>query len=108
MRECLTFYIDGCWVDPVDLRVLDVGNPATETVCGRIAVGESAAVDHAVQVARRAFPVWSQTTREERLDPVQAVPAQYQRSSRDREWGEFGFHGYLETTGIVGYATKAG
>ena len=30
MREYVTFFIDGQWVDPVELRVLDVENPATE------------------------------------------------------------------------------
>jgi aldehyde dehydrogenase (NAD+) len=83
MREYLKFYIDGQWVDPVELRLLDVENPATEQVCGRIAIGSSADVDRAVSAARAAFVGWSQSTREERLDVLQALLAEYQRRSAD-------------------------
>ena len=83
MREYLKFYIDGEWVDPVDLRVIDVENPATERVCGRIAIGSSADVDRAVTAARAAFPSWSQSSREERLDLLQALLSEYQHRSKD-------------------------
>ncbi len=83
MREYLKFYIDGQWVDPVELRVIDVENPATERVCGRIAIGASADVDKAVSAARAAFPGWSQSSREDRLDLLQALLAEYQRRSGD-------------------------
>lgn len=46
VREYLTFYIDGHSVDPAELRPFDVENPATEQVCGRIALGGSADVEH--------------------------------------------------------------
>jgi aldehyde dehydrogenase (NAD+) len=49
MREVLQFYIDGAWVDPVEPRTLDVINPATEEVCGRISLGSTADVDKAVR-----------------------------------------------------------
>ena len=52
MREYLKFYIDGRWVDPVELRLLEVENPATERACGTIAIGSSADVDKAVTAAR--------------------------------------------------------
>ena len=79
MREYLKFYIDGRWVEPLDMRVLDVENPATEQVCGRIAIGASADVDRAVGAARAAFLSWSQSSREERLDLLQALLGEYQR-----------------------------
>ena len=66
MREYLKFYIDGQWVDPVELKTLDVENPATEKPCGKIAIGSAADVDKAVVAARKAFASWSQSTREER------------------------------------------
>ena len=74
MREYLKFYIDGQWVDPVEPKTLDVDNPATEKVCGKIALGSAADVDKAVKAARKAFATWSQTSREERLDVLQAHP----------------------------------
>ena len=42
MREMLQFYIDGKWVDPQSPNTLDVINPATEEVCGRISIGAAA------------------------------------------------------------------
>jgi aldehyde dehydrogenase (NAD+) len=83
VREYLRFYIDGQWVDPVELRVIDVENPATERVCGKIAIGSSADVDRAVTAARAAFGSWSQSSREVRLDLLQSLLSQYQRRSGD-------------------------
>jgi len=73
MREALQFYIDGNWVDPVVPKTLDVVNPATEEVCGRISLGSAADVDLAVAAAKRAFISYSQTTREQRIDLLQSI-----------------------------------
>jgi len=83
MREYLKFYIDGQWVEPVALKTLDVINPANEEVAGKIALGAEADVDKAVKAARKAFASWSQTTREERLDVMQRVLAEYQKRFGD-------------------------
>ena len=83
MREYLKFYIDGKWVEPVELKTLDVINPATEEVCGKIALGAAADVDAAVMAARRAFPAWSQTSLEERLDVLGRILAEYQKRFGD-------------------------
>ena len=73
MREYLKFYIDGRWVDPVQPNAFDVDNPATEQVSGQISLGSAADVDVAVKAARRAFTGWSQTSREQRLDLLEAI-----------------------------------
>ncbi len=83
MREYLKFYIDGEWVDPVELKSLDVDNPTTERVSGRIALGATADVDKAVKAARRAFATWSQTSREERLGVLQAMLLEYRKRASD-------------------------
>ena len=83
MREYLKFYIDGKWVDPVEPRTLNVINPATEEVSGKIAAGSSADVDKAVKAARKAFATWSQTTRDERLKVLQRIAEEYQKRSAD-------------------------
>jgi aldehyde dehydrogenase (NAD+) len=83
MREYLKFYIDGQWVDPLQPNPFDVENPATEQVSGKISLGSAADVDLAVSAARRAFSSWSQTTREQRLDLLQAILAEYQKRSDD-------------------------
>ncbi len=83
MREYMKFYIDGEWVDPVTPKSLDVINPATEEVSGHISAGSAADVDKAVAAARKAFETFSQTTREERLDLLQRVLAEYQKRFPD-------------------------
>lgn len=79
MREMLQFYIDGQWVDPVTPKTLDVINPATEEVCGRISMGSAADVDKAVAAANRAFADFANTRREERIDLLQAILDIYAR-----------------------------
>jgi aldehyde dehydrogenase (NAD+) len=83
MRVYLQFYIDGQWVDPIRPNSLDVDDPTTEEVSGRIALGSSADVDVAVQAARRAFATWSQTTREQRLEVLSAIMTEYQKRAGD-------------------------
>jgi aldehyde dehydrogenase (NAD+) len=73
MLEKLQFYIDGQWVNPIEPRTLDVVNPATEAVYGRISIGSAADVDVAVEAAARAFETFSQTSREERIDLLQSI-----------------------------------
>ena len=72
------FYIDGVWVDPVTPHVHDVINPATEETTGRISLGSAADIDLAVKAARRAFPAFSRTTREQRLALLQAIIRTYE------------------------------
>ena len=73
MREVLKFYIDGQWVDPVQPRTLDVINPATEEVAGKVSAGSAADVDRAVAAAQTAFKSWSRTSREERLEVLNRI-----------------------------------
>lgn len=67
MPDPRLFYIDGAWVEPARPKLGDVVNPATEEVIARIAFGGSADVDRAVAAARKAFPAFAATSREERL-----------------------------------------
>src|SRR5215210_3848231 len=79
MRDYLDFYIGGEWVKPAEARTLDVINPADESVAGRISLGGPEDVDRAVAAAKAAFPSYSETTREQRLDLLQAIAAEYQK-----------------------------
>ena len=78
MKECMQFYINGEWVDPVDPKSLDVINPATEEVIGKIAMGNSQDVDKAVSAAKEAFESFSETTKEERLALMGKILEVYQ------------------------------
>jgi len=73
----LKFYINGEWVEPSTSQTLDVINPATEESIGQIAMGGAADVDKAVVAAKAAFESYSQTTKEERIDLLQAIIAKF-------------------------------
>ncbi|HEX8449741.1 MAG TPA: aldehyde dehydrogenase family protein, partial [Allosphingosinicella sp.] len=79
MRDYLDFYIGGEWVKPVERRTLDVVNPADESVAGRISLGGAEDVDRAVAAAKAAFPAYSETSREQRLELLQSIAAEYQK-----------------------------
>jgi aldehyde dehydrogenase (NAD+) len=83
MREHLQFYIGGKWVDPVTPKTLDVVNPATEAVIGKISLGSAADVDKAVAAARAAFETFSRTKKEERLALLNDISTQYQKRYAD-------------------------
>ncbi len=83
MRDYLKFYINGAWVDPTTPRQLAVINPATEEVCGHVSNGSAADVDKAVAAARAAFETFSRTSREERIDLLERILAEYQKRFGD-------------------------
>ena len=61
MRDCRSFYIDGKWVSPSKLDVIEVINPSTEEVIFTVGSGTSADVDDAVVAAKNAFTKFSKT-----------------------------------------------
>lgn len=77
MYDFRRFFIDGAWVEPKDRRVHEVINPATEEVVGKILLGTAQDVDRAVQAARTAFEVFSQTSRRERIELLQRIAAAF-------------------------------
>jgi aldehyde dehydrogenase (NAD+) len=83
MHDMLKFYIDGKWVDPVSANPLDVINPATEEPCGRISLGSAADVDLAVAAAKRAADGYAATTREERIELLENVLAEFAKRHDD-------------------------
>ncbi|HAH10128.1 MAG TPA: hypothetical protein DCL48_08510, partial [Alphaproteobacteria bacterium] len=56
MKTYDKFYIDGAWVDPAPPhRFEEVINPATEEAFAKVALGNKADVDRAVEAAHRAL-----------------------------------------------------
>jgi aldehyde dehydrogenase (NAD+) len=83
MREMLKFYIDGEWVDPVTENPVEVINPATEEPCGRISLGSAADVDHAVAAATGAAGGFAASTREQRVELLESVLAEFAKRHDD-------------------------
>jgi aldehyde dehydrogenase (NAD+) len=79
VHECREFFIDGSWVAPRIANDFPVINPATEENVGVISLGSRADVDAAARAARRAFPLFAETTREERLALLGKILEVYQK-----------------------------
>ena len=77
MENTRKFYIDGAWVEPVSPALLDVVDPSTEEPFDQIALGSVADVDRAVAAARAAFPAWSVSKSNERLDLLRRILAMF-------------------------------
>ena len=77
------FYIDGKWIAPVVAKELEVINPADEQAFAVISLGSAADVDKAVSAARKAFTIWSVTSREERLAWLERLLAVYKSRIAD-------------------------
>ncbi|MEZ5490620.1 MAG: aldehyde dehydrogenase family protein [Gammaproteobacteria bacterium] len=75
MQAYNKFYINGEWVTPQDRKTLEVINPATEQPFATISLGTAEDVDAAARAARAAFPVWAQSSIEERLAVIEKIVA---------------------------------
>lgn len=83
MRNNLQHFINGEWVDSTGSKTIDVINPATEEVIGRISDGTKEDLDRAVAAARAAFPSFSQTTKEERIALLNRIADEYEKRKND-------------------------
>ncbi len=77
------FYINGEWVAPAEPNDFDVINPSTEEVCAVISLGGEADTDAAVAAAKAAFPAWSMTPVEERIEKLEKLHEIYTARSQD-------------------------
>jgi aldehyde dehydrogenase (NAD+) len=76
-------YIGGEWVEPAGDGSIEVVNPTTEEVVGRIPEGTAEDADRAVRAARTAFDSWSQTPPEERAGYCAAIGAKLSERGDD-------------------------
>lgn len=81
MRDLQKFYIDGQWLEPQGQATLSVINPATEEAIANIRLGNKVDVDVAVAAAQKAFPDYSQSSREERIALLESIIAVYKKHS---------------------------
>lgn len=83
MNRYLQHYIGGEWVDSTGTETKQVINPATEQPVSEVTLGSAADVDKAVAAAKVAFPVFSQSSKEERLALLGRIQAEYAKRIPD-------------------------
>jgi succinate-semialdehyde dehydrogenase/glutarate-semialdehyde dehydrogenase len=74
MRDTL-LHIDGSWTPGAGGATLDVLNPATGEIFGRVAVAEAADLERAAAAAHRAFQTWRRVSAFERGRLLKAAAA---------------------------------
>ena len=79
MLDKRKFYINGQWVDPSKKNDFEVINPSDESVCALISLGSQADTDSAVSAARAALPMWSNSSKEDRIALLESLYSIYQR-----------------------------
>ncbi|QQK76892.1 aldehyde dehydrogenase family protein [Salicibibacter cibarius] len=83
MRNYMKHYINGEWVESTGSETMDVINPATEEVVGKISLGTQEDLDRAVQAARAAFPSFSATSKEYRVELLETIAEEYKKRKKD-------------------------
>ncbi len=83
MKNYLQFYINGQWVDAKSDQRLNVINPSDESVCAEISLGNQADLDAAVAAATEAFKSYAFSSREDRIEIIQAIISQYKLRYND-------------------------
>lgn len=77
-------YIDGQWVFPINPGIsTDIINPSNGNRVARVALGGTDDARLAIAAAKKAFPGWSQSSREQRLALLEALLDSYRRHADD-------------------------
>ncbi|HLX23759.1 MAG TPA: aldehyde dehydrogenase family protein [Usitatibacter sp.] len=76
-------YIGGKFVASHGTQVIDLVNPATNGVIGKVTLADQVDARNAIAAAKKAFRAFSQTTREERMDYLQRLHDAVSRRMED-------------------------
>ncbi|MDN6110413.1 MAG: aldehyde dehydrogenase family protein [Enterobacterales bacterium] len=75
MQHIDKIYINGEFVTPHGTELFELFNPATEEVIGTVRMADVEDTQRAIAAAKAAFPMWSQTTKEQRLVVLERMHA---------------------------------
>ena len=83
MKDKLDFYINGSWVESESTEKIEVINPANEELIGHITAGTKGDINNAVQAAFKAFKTYQYTSKEERIELLNNIIAEYENRYDD-------------------------
>ena len=83
MKDKLKFYINGQWVESESNEKIEVINPANESIVGHVTAGTKEDIDHAVQAASNAFETYQFSSKEDRIEILNNVIAEYENRYQD-------------------------
>lgn len=83
MKNHIKQYINGEWIDSMSGEVIDVINPATEEVYGKIAKGNAEDVDKAVEAADAVYLKFRNMPVEDRKSMLDRIVTEYEKRKDD-------------------------
>ena len=83
MKDKLKFYINGAWVSSESNEKIEVINPANEELIGHVAAGTKDDINKAVLAAKEAFKTYQFTPKENRIEIINNIIAEYKRRYDD-------------------------
>ena len=83
MKDKLKFYINGQWVESESNEKIEVINPANETIVGHVTAGSKEDIDSAVKAAANAFKTYQFSSKDERIELLNNVIAEYENRYQD-------------------------
>jgi aldehyde dehydrogenase (NAD+) len=83
MKDKLDLYINGKWVESESTEKIEVINPANEELIGHITAGTKNDINNAVQAACEAFKTYQYTSKEERIELLNNIVAEYENRYND-------------------------
>ena len=83
MKDKLQFYINGQWVESESNEKIEVINPANETIVGHVTAGTIEDIDSAVKAAANAFKTYQFSSKDERIELLNNVIAEYENRYQD-------------------------
>ena len=83
MKDKLNFYINGSWVESESTEKIEVINPANEELIGHITAGTKGDINSAVKAAFEAFKTYQYTSKEERIELLNNIIAEYENRYDD-------------------------
>ena len=76
-------YINGEWVDSNSKEFIEVENPATREIIGRVPRANKADIDYAVKSAKEAFETWQYTDLSARISLMEALMEELYKRADD-------------------------
>ena len=83
MRNYTQQYINGEWVDSDSNETIEVINPATEEVIGKVAKGNANDVDKAVEAANNVYLEFRHSSVKERKELLDKIVEEYKKKKQD-------------------------
>ena len=83
MKDKLQFYINGQWVESESNEKIEVINPANETIVGHVTAGTKEDIDSAVKAATNAFKTYQFSSKDQRIELLNNVIAEYENRYQD-------------------------